>query len=438
MELHNLPGRAVRKYRRDGWRELLREGAAVLVEDVLFYRLAYRRYLHGRIDTVPRSELRAAPDCVVSESCEGSMRIKASGGFRGRATPERYDPGDRFVCEVPEATVLGPAGPGVSAEGRVVVDTVATPPLGPRRTGVTLAKSMRSNGVRRTLGALSGGPPPTPDRRFETAALAVPPWLNYYHWTMECLPRIRLLERYGAATGRYPTLLIPPEPPEWVEESLSLVGYAGDVVRFAGGVAAVETLVVPTFPDPTPAECAWLGDRMRASVSGTTPASGSGSGPGSASASGAADSDGKPGEDGPPDGHRGSERIYVARGDATVRRVANRDELQGVLDRHGINTYLPGDLSVREQVALFSRADLVVGPHGAGLTNIVFGEDLALVELFGDKRIATFDRLAAALGHEYASVDGEGVGVDVRVDTSELDRTLARVLGEDAGDRRRL
>ena len=434
MELHDIPWRAVRKYRRDGWRELLREGAAVLVEDVLFYRLAYRRYLRGRIDTVSRSDLRAAPDCVVSEPHEGSMRIKASGGFRGRATPERYDPGDRFVCEVPEATVLGPAGPGVNAEGRVVVDTVATPPLGPRRTGVTLAKSMRSNGVRRTLDALSGGPPPTPDHRFGTAALAVPPWLNYYHWTMECLPRIRLLERYGAATGRYPTLLVPPEPPEWVEESLSLVDYAGDVARFAGGIAAVETLVVPTFPDPTPAECAWLGDRMRASVStaGAEPTAGA------KPAAESGDGDRKPNDDGPSDGHGGSERIYVARGDATVRRVANRDELQGVLDRYGIDTYLPGELSVREQVALFSRADLVVGPHGAGLTNVVFGEDLAVVELFGDKRIATFDRLAAALGHEYAFVEGEGVGVDVRVDTAELDRAIARVLDEESADRKDL
>lgn len=403
MELGNLPGRALRKYRTDGAGELLREATTLALEDILLYRLAYRRCLSERIDTLARSELRASTDCVVSEPHEGSMRIKASEGFRGRPTPERYDPGDRFVCEIPDATVLGPTGPGVTAEGRVVVDTVATPPLGPRRTGVTLAKSIRTNGIRPTLDALSVEGATAPDRRFETATLAVPPWLNYYHWTMECLPRIRLLERYGAATGRYPTLLIPPDPPEWVEESLSLVGYAGDTVRFDGGIAAVETLVVPTFPDPTPAECAWLGDRMRAAVAtdddnGTAPERG--------------------------------ERIYVARGDATVRRVANRDELQGVLDRYDVDTYLPGALSVREQVALFSQADFVVGPHGAGLTNVVFGEDLAVVELFGDKQIATFDRLAAALGHEYAYVEGEGAGIDVRVDTEALDRTLADVLGE--------
>ena len=93
------------------------------------------------------------------------------------------------------------------------------------------------------------------------------------------------------------------------------------------------------------------------------------------------------------------------------------------------------DTAVREQVALFSRADLVVGPHGAGLTNVVFGEDLAVVELFGDKQIATFDRLAAALGHGYEYLEGEGVGVDIRVDTDVLDRTIARVLEGEPTDR---
>ena len=413
MELGNLPGRALRKYRADGGRELLREARTLLLEDLLLYRLTYCRYLEGRVDTITRSELRAG-DCVVSEPHEGSMRIKAAGGFRGRSAPERYEPGDRFVREIPDATLVGPTGPGVTAEGRVVVDIVATPPLGPRRTGVTLAKSMRANGLRRTLEVLSGAGP-APDRRFELATLAVPPWLNYYHWTMECLPRIRLLERYGAETGRYPTLLFPPDPPGWVAESLSMVDYAGDVARLGEGVAAVETLVVPTFPDPTPAECEWLRDRMRAAAS-------------------TGESEGTDGNEGAGD-TGGGERVYVARGDATVRRVANRDELQGVLDRYDIDTYLPGELSVREQVALFSRADLVVGPHGAGLTNVVFGEDLAVIELFGDKQIATFDRLAAALGHGYEYLEGEGVGVDIRVDTDVLDRTIARVLEGEPTDR---
>ncbi|WP_176451124.1 DUF563 domain-containing protein [Halorubrum sp. Ea1] len=366
-----------------------------MIEDVLFYRLVYRRILCNRVDILSREALPSQFDPLVSEPHDGSMRIKAAAGFRDRQTPAGYDPGDRFVCEIPDTTLLGPAGPGLTAAGTVVADTVATPPLETRRIGVALAQSMRANGVRRTLSALSGDA--DPDSRLSLAALAVPPWTNYYHWTAECLIRIRLLEAYADAKGQYPTLLIPANPPAWVEESLSIVDYAGEVQRWDGSIAAVETLVVPTFPDPTPTECAWLRNRMRQSVSLT---------------------------------ERDSERIYVGRGDATVRRVANRDELQKVLDRYNINTYLLGNLSVREQINLFSRAELVVGPHGAGLTNILFGDNLTLVELFGDKQIATFDRLAAALDHAYIPVYGEQTGVDIHVNTDKLDSVIAESLGK--------
>ncbi|WP_379748224.1 glycosyltransferase family 61 protein [Halorubrum glutamatedens] len=237
-----------------------------------------------------------------------------------------------------------------------------------------------------------------PDDRLDLVTLAIPPWINYYHWTAEGLVRIRLIEAYAEETGRYPTVLIPPDPPGWVDESLSIVDYDGEIRRWEGGIAAVATLVVPTFPDPTSVECTWLRDRMRRSVSSL-------------------------------DGD-GSERIYVGRGDATVRRVANRDELQRVLNRYDIDTYLLSNLSVREQIELFSRAELIVGPHGAGLTNVVFGDDLTLVELFGDKRIATFDRLATALEHGYIPINGEQVGVDIRVDADELDEVVAEVLDE--------
>ena len=52
-----------------------------------------------------------------------------------------------------------------------------------------------------------------------------------------------------------------------------------------------------------------------------------------------------------------------------------------------------------------------------------------------DPRCTASHRKRTGVGHDAGS---ERVGVDVRVDTADLDRTLARVLGGDAGDRRRL
>jgi hypothetical protein len=69
-----------------------------------------------------------------------------------------------------------------------------------------------------------------------------------------------------------------------------------------------------------------------------------------------------------------------------------------------------------------------VGPHGAGLTNILYGEDLTVVELFGDKTMATFDRLAENMNHNYRYLQCEQEGLDIRVDVDELDETLQDAL----------
>jgi len=38
-------------------------------------------------------------------------------------------------------------------------------------------------------------------------------------------------------------------------------------------------------------------------------------------------------------------------------------------------------MSFSDQVRLFSQAEIVVAPHGAGLTNILFAENLIVIEL---------------------------------------------------------
>jgi capsular polysaccharide biosynthesis protein len=67
-------------------------------------------------------------------------------------------------------------------------------------------------------------------------------------------------------------------------------------------------------------------------------------------------------------------RLYVARTDAEHRKMRNEDALMAELARRGFEIIVPGSLSFAEQVALFRGANLVVGPHGAGMTNIVFCE----------------------------------------------------------------
>jgi hypothetical protein len=398
MELRNVPGRAYRKWRSDGLEALVREGREFLVTDLFFHSLCYDRLLLDRIDFLDREAVRRRPDTRRYDRFDGTIRRKGWMSVRQLDDPDRYEPGDRFVAEFSDATILGPSGPGITADGRVIADTIGTYVLSRRRSGAGISRSMSRNGPLRTLQALRGDA--TPDDRLGTVALAIPTWANYYHWTVECLGRIRLLERYGADTGEYPTLLIPEDRASWMDESLAIADYAGPVEGWDGGIARADRLLVPTFPDPIPAECRWLHNRMREGIDGN---------------------------DGDCDG---GERIYVSRRDATVRRVANWDAVRQVLDAFDIQPYVLSDFSVREQIDLFARADFVVGPHGAGLTNVVYGDDLTVVELFGAKLMATFDRLAELMGHEYAALQCQQDGLDLRVDPEQLRAAIRAALAD--------
>jgi len=64
--------------------------------------------------------------------------------------------------------------------------------------------------------------------------------------------------------------------------------------------------------------------------------------------------------------------IVVSRGSSTTRRWLNEDECMGVLNSLGFKLIDPSKMSLIEQINTFSRAEVIVGAHGAGLTNLMF------------------------------------------------------------------
>jgi len=64
--------------------------------------------------------------------------------------------------------------------------------------------------------------------------------------------------------------------------------------------------------------------------------------------------------------------LYIARADARSRPLRNEDMLVARLARFGVVPVLLSALGLDEQIKLFRGARLVIGPHGAGLANVVF------------------------------------------------------------------
>jgi capsular polysaccharide biosynthesis protein len=98
-----------------------------------------------------------------------------------------------------------------------------------------------------------------------------------------------------------------------------------------------------------------------------------------------------------------SDIIYVARTDTRNRVVENEQEVINLLEAEGISVIVPGRLTVSQQIGLFRRARAVIGPHGAGLTNVAFCRPKTIFyELMPiHYRNPCFNRLAQAAGLDY-------------------------------------
>jgi len=97
-------------------------------------------------------------------------------------------------------------------------------------------------------------------------------------------------------------------------------------------------------------------------------------------------------------------------------------------------SYCLEDLSFTEQVKLFSKAKVVIGPHGAGLTNIIWsGSGTSVIELMPKSCLhPDYFQLSRTLGYRYAAVICKAANDkgDITVDFLEFKRCLSDILRE--------
>lgn len=120
------------------------------------------------------------------------------------------------------------------------------------------------------------------------------------------------------------------------------------------------------------------------------------------------------------------ERVYLTRGDAKLRRVAGEEALIALLRGRGFHIFESRWDNHLEQLAVFSGCRLLMGVHGAGLANAIFGRpDATLIEIqAGNARKTTGLYWAACAGMGYKSVFGteEGQRQSFAIDPEALAR----------------
>lgn len=219
---------------------------------------------------------------------------------------------------------------------------------------------------------------------------------NYAHWFTAHLGKLVLLRDRGMLDD----LVLPADRPAWLDASLARIGVepAAELPRGAA-LRADEMILVAC-------------DRFRPELL-------------SAARRAAADP--------PTDANA---RIFVSRRSARGRRLLGEDVLEPLLERYGFESVEMERLPWEAQVACMSRTSVILAPHGAGLTNMLFCPAGATVVEIADPAYPNpnFYAMAAALGHRYAIIAGRGVGdghplrQDLAVDMQVLAAALERLL----------
>ena len=65
-------------------------------------------------------------------------------------------------------------------------------------------------------------------------------------------------------------------------------------------------------------------------------------------------------------------RLYISRDDASNRRITNERDIMARLETFGFERLVLSEMPVEDLVSAFANAEIILSPHGSGLTNILF------------------------------------------------------------------
>jgi tetratricopeptide (TPR) repeat protein/capsular polysaccharide biosynthesis protein len=186
----------------------------------------------------------------------------------------------------------------------------------------------------------------------------------YYHWMIDILPRIELLRRSGIELEQIDWFLVNNIDRSFQRETLNLLGIPVAKILASDRYSHIQAqeLIVPSFPGHldwvSPGTIEFLRQTFLPQITLTKTSY--------------------------------PERIYISRARARGRQVINEQEVIDILETWDFQTFYLEEMSVREQVALFAAAKVIVAAHGSGLTNLVFSNaGTKVIELFSPHYVRT-------------------------------------------------
>jgi capsular polysaccharide biosynthesis protein len=225
---------------------------------------------------------------------------------------------------------------------------------------------------------------------------------NWYHWLFQVLPRIKILIDSGL---EYDKIYINNLKFNWQKESLGVVRKLLDIsedhflLTIGDSIVQASNLIVPSIaltPSKSPAFPLWLKNFIRSTFLATESQS------------------------------RYSERIYIPRSKANIRRITNEEALIKVLQQEGFAILNLEELPIHQQAQLFYHAKIVIGPHGSGFSNLIFSNpETCVVEidhgLMGEEQRSFYKQMAEMMDCHYFGYYPDLIGEDLLEEDITID-----------------
>lgn len=235
------------------------------------------------------------------------------------------------------------------------------------------------------------------------AAVWSHPWMGYYHWMIDVAPKIALFQSHLGNELDGWKLCYPRTGERYEIETLEMLGVPGDAIMDTRQIRTVEASQVAYCRLPGWYEIQTAAMILRERILGLiSPRS-------------------------------GQRRIYLSR--CGRRKCTNENEVFAALRERKFEFVEDIPRSVEEQIRIFGSAGVVVAPHGAALTNLLWcRKGTKVVEMFHPNyRPIYYERLSEFVGLDYVglcadsgrwqhwSAMNEDMSVDVRGLLQQLD-----------------
>jgi len=182
----------------------------------------------------------------------------------------------------------------------------------------------------------------------EGVALIYDQWSgNYYHWLIDCLPRLLILKE------KFPgyLLLLPKDRPPFMETTATIMGFHNYLYIEKNQILDAHKVIVPEHAAHTlfhdPASILRVRNELLDGLGCIKK---------------------KP-----------QRRIYISRSTQRKRRVANESEVRDIVRKYNFEIIHFESMTFEDQVVLMQEAEVVIGVHGANMANILFMQPKCIV-----------------------------------------------------------